>query len=742
MSGRRIGNYLVLDYLGGGGFGSVFKAEDTSTPGRIVAVKELHRKHTRSSVIKQRFFQEAIAMAKLDHPNLPRLFTFGEDHGSYYLVMEFLSGKLLTDAIQEKAQLPLGQAAAIISQVLEAVSYAHKNGIIHRDLKPDNIMLLGDVDAPHIKVLDFGIARMVGGENLTMAGEGFGTPVYMSPERISGSLTPESRADIYSLGIIFYEMLAGNVPFQSQATDPLIYWAEMRKMHETYPLPALDSLNVPETIEQIIRKATAKTLDDRYTTADDMLNDLRQAAGDGAVLVAASQTAQLALTTNPPAAEVYVDDVLRATSDDATGKVLIDSLSPGLHSVRVLKTGYNEYNISVVMENDKRTDLQVALAANATMVMPQTSEDTAPMDFKTLRMESGDEVETAMLTLEGVPAGSQIFVGAKALALAGEDGRATLKLQPGTHDVEVKSPTGATGTKRITLTEQDTGSFVTMAMPMTQTFGSEAKITSHSSLPASQASDTQAYGSQLSAAQNKKKMAMAAAVILLLVLVAGAYAVFSGLGRETPSTDSQAQILPAPQPPTAEPNQAASPTETENSTVEKEKSAIEREKQAIEKEKKDIEKQAKESPDNQAKPSQPPSTPPAPPEPEKPVATPPAKPAGGTACVMVRVTTPNGEPAKGVMVVVVSSDATSTKRTGPEGRALACDIAVGSKLTVVVKGAGMVFNGTMEAGGKMFQVTVNRGARVEGEPPDEPSIDNDFNRRRNKPFPRRNRPPV
>src|SRR6185503_2084416 len=117
MSSRRIGNYQTTDYIGGGGFGSVFKAEDINTPGRIVAIKELHKKHTRNPIIKQRFFQEAVAMARLDHTNLPRLFTFGEDNGCYYLVMEFISGKTLRDELHEKGPMPPDRAVTVLTQV-------------------------------------------------------------------------------------------------------------------------------------------------------------------------------------------------------------------------------------------------------------------------------------------------------------------------------------------------------------------------------------------------------------------------------------------------------------------------------------------------------------------------------------------------------------------------------------------------------------------------------------------------
>src|SRR5262249_9277225 len=271
MNSRRIGNYQIRDYVGSGGFGSVFKAEDVTSQGRIVAIKELHKKHTRNSVIKQRFFQEAVAMARLDHPNLPRLFTFGEDNGSYFLVMEFISGKLLSDELQERQVETPERAAAIMSQALGAVAYAHKNGIIHRDLKPDNIMLVDNDSSLRVKVLDFGIARMVGGENLTLAGEGFGTPAYMSPERIKGSSGNDPRIDIYSAVIILYEMLRGRALFNSSASDPSISWSEMSRLHENEPLPPLASLGVPAQLEGVIRRAAAKKPDDRYPTAEDML---------------------------------------------------------------------------------------------------------------------------------------------------------------------------------------------------------------------------------------------------------------------------------------------------------------------------------------------------------------------------------------------------------------------------------------------------------------------------------------
>ena len=189
-------------------------------------------------------------MARLDHPNLPRLFTFGEDNGCYYLVMEFISGKTLRDELHDNGPARPELALLIVSQLLEALSYAHHNGIIHRDLKPDNIILVDENGSLKIKVLDFGIARMVGGENLTLAGEGFGTPTYMSPERMTGESGDDPRVDIYAAGIILYEMLAGKAPFESSASNPVVYWSEMRELHERAPLPSLAPLGVPDELEQ------------------------------------------------------------------------------------------------------------------------------------------------------------------------------------------------------------------------------------------------------------------------------------------------------------------------------------------------------------------------------------------------------------------------------------------------------------------------------------------------------------
>jgi outer membrane biosynthesis protein TonB len=757
MSGRRIGNYLISDYLGGGGFGTVFKAEDTSTPGRIVAIKELHKKHTRSAVIKQRFFQEAVAMARLDHANLPRLYSFGEDNGSYYLVMEFLSGKLLTDEIRDKGQLPIGQALTIITQVLEAVSYAHRNGIIHRDLKPDNIMLTSDANNAKVKVLDFGIARMVGGENLTMAGEGFGTPTYMAPERINGSTDPDNRSDVYSLGIILYEMLAGKAPFSSSATDPLLYWSEMRSMHETQPLPPLGSLGISAEIERVITKATAKAAASRYATADEMLADLLPASEQGAqsAAKATGNLAQLFLTTVPPAAEVYVDDALRGASDAANGKLFIDALPPGTHNVRVSKTGYNEYSINVVLEEGKRTELQVPLAARSTVMMAQVleptvakpGEPTSPMDAKTVRMESGDEVATAMLMLEGVPAGSQIFVGSQALALAGDDGRATIKLEPGIHELQVRTPTGETGKRLVTLTQEDTGSYKTLAMPFTtgesplKTTGpqvaadtAKAPVVIPSTGPA-----TVAMGSKSAPdpAATKKRVAMAVAAVLLLALVASAYFVL-----RKPNVNSAGDVVtnittpnPAPTPPADnQPNQSAATTDAaktdaEREAMDREKAQLEREKKALEKKEQEIAE--KNTQGGQEKPQ------PAAPSPAQPATpTPPANSQGqaeaGTGCVGARILGPDGEPLQGVRVMFTGSTGVQMKRTGPNGMCNVCGLAVGSSVKIMALAGGPpeTRDVTVRPGQSGTEIRLNRPLRMGpgGRPGQMPSPDEDFNR--------------
>lgn len=680
MSGRRIGNYLIVDYLGGGGFGSVFKAEDTSTPGRVVAIKELHKKHTRSAVIKQRFFQEAIAMAKLDHENLPKLYTFGEDNGSYYLVMEFLSGKLLTDEIHDRKQLSLAQALAIITQVLDAVSYAHRNGIIHRDLKPDNIMLGGDLLAPKVKVLDFGIARMVGGENLTMAGEGFGTPTYMSPERIAGDNNPDSRSDIYSLGIILYEMLAGSPPFQSSSTDPLLYWSEMRAMHESQPLPSVVALGVPAEIEQVIGKATAKTKEERYASADDMLAELR-ALTTSETLALASEVkalAQLFITTAPAAAEVYLDDTQRGTSDAVTGKLFLDRLEPGVHSVRVAKSGYNEYDISVALTPGKRADLQVTLAARATVVMPQVMEETNPFNARTVRMESGDEVATAMLSVEGMPVGSKVLIGAQVVAQAGEDGKATLRLEPGVHELQVTTPAGAVGRQLVTLTQKDTGSLKTVAMPVTpDTDANPATTTRATALAGAVASEP---------SPTKRRLALAAAVVLLVGLAASAYLVFR---KPSPIVAGTAALQPSNLAPPEPPAPTTATAGDEEETIEDERAAIEKAREELERDRKELEKKKQAIKEAEAKGATKESATVAG---APPVAAVPAIPPGNavapanaeTGCVGVRVIGPDGQPVPRARVMFLSAYRQEEKRTGADGGCGACGLPVGSKLAVLV----------------------------------------------------------
>jgi hypothetical protein len=719
MSSRRIGNYQITDYVGSGGFGSVFKAEDVNTPGRVVAIKELHKKHTRNSVIKQRFFQEAVAMARLDHPNLPRLYTFGEDNGSYYLVMEFISGTLLSEELQDNGPVPPARAVSILTQVLEAVSYAHRNGIIHRDLKPDNIILTDDGDTPRIKVLDFGIARMVGGENLTLTGEGFGTPAYMSPERLSGSAGDDPRIDIYAAGIILFEVLAGKTPFKSQASDPVIYWTEMSNLHASEALPRLDSLGVSAGLEQVMIRATAKRVEDRYPSADEMLADLKKMSGDveraegaaaGRSTASGRSASSLLLTIAPGAADVYVDDVLRGSSDAVRGKILIEGLAPGLHSVKVTKAGYSEYRINVSLEEGNRTDLQVALPARATVAMP-IGESTAAAGFDTIKFEAGDDAQTALLVVESLPAGTTLFVGSDPVAQADKDGRATVKLNPGSYEVKVTAPTGETAKSMVTVSAEETGLLKTMTLPLPS-----ASITAP------------APAARRDAGSAGKRVAAVAVVVLLLALAAAAYFVLRGPERgenqavsaSAPIVQPQASVTPSAAPDETQAKQAGAQAQAEvkGGAAERQRAQSEAEKASAEKasaDKKMAEK--KKDPPEQTALVVPPPSPPVPqPEPQP-------APAAQNACIGVKVT--GGESNRFKVMLFEQSNSSSAPafngQTNDRGVWRRCGLTAGRRVRIVVFGMKGALRATREVvlnpGINMVEIQANEQSGVAPVPP-------------------------
>ena len=263
--GSTIGRYKILERLGGGGMGEVFKAEDT-TLGRPVALKFLAAHLLDDGEAKQRFLREAKAAAAISHPNICHVYEIGEEGGKTFLAMAYLEGEPLADHIA-KGPSPLEKVLDIGRQVAEGLEAAQEKGIIHRDIKPANII----VDAKgHATILDFGLARLNEASKLTRADQTIGTAAYMSPEQSQGA-NVDRRTDIWALGCVLYEMVCGRRPFQGVYDQALLY----EIVHEQpEPLTSLRT-GVPMEIERIVGKCLAKNPDQRYQGCTDLLVDLK-----------------------------------------------------------------------------------------------------------------------------------------------------------------------------------------------------------------------------------------------------------------------------------------------------------------------------------------------------------------------------------------------------------------------------------------------------------------------------------
>jgi serine/threonine protein kinase/tetratricopeptide (TPR) repeat protein len=266
MIGQTISHYRIVARLGEGGMGVVYRAEDLSL-GRQVAVKFLSPRLSSDPEARRRFLREACAAASLDHPGICTVYDAGEVDGQLFMAMALLEGQTLRERIAA-GPLPIDAAVEIAMQLAEALADAHGKGVVHRDVKPTNIMLL-----PHgqAKVMDFGLAHLAGGSQLTQAGTTLGTAPYMSPEQTRGETT-DARSDIWSLGGVLYEMVSGRLPFASEHGPGLVYAI----LHEEpEPLTGLRT-GVPMELEKVVGKCLAKDAGLRYQHADELAVDLRR----------------------------------------------------------------------------------------------------------------------------------------------------------------------------------------------------------------------------------------------------------------------------------------------------------------------------------------------------------------------------------------------------------------------------------------------------------------------------------
>ena len=266
LVGTTLGQYRIVEQIGSGGMATVFKAFQPALD-RYVAVKVLPAQHALTPGFSERFTREAKAVAQLNHPNILPIYDFGQEGDLSYIVMKYVPAGTLKDRLGQPLNL---EATRLIEQIAGALDHAHGRGILHRDVKPSNVLL---DEGDWVLLTDFGLARMIAGEtHLTATGVGIGTPAYMSPEQGKGEKV-DQRTDIYSLGVILYEMATGRVPYEAETPLAVV----LKHVQGDLSLPRSINPDIPETVEQVILKAMAKQPEDRYDSAGEMAEALKRA---------------------------------------------------------------------------------------------------------------------------------------------------------------------------------------------------------------------------------------------------------------------------------------------------------------------------------------------------------------------------------------------------------------------------------------------------------------------------------
>jgi len=281
------GRYLIIRKLGSGGMANVYLAMDQEL-GRRVAIKILDDRHARDEQFVERFRREAQNAAGLSHPNIVSIYDRGDSEGTYYIAMEHVEGRTLKELLVARGPSPLGIAIDYTRQILSALRFAHRNGIVHRDIKPHNVIVDGE---GRVKVMDFGIARAGAASQMTEAGSIIGTAQYLSPEQARGAAV-DQRSDLYSVGVVLYEMLTGTTPFSGESPVEIA----MKHLSDPPRPPSVERPDIPPDLDMIVLRALAKNPDDRFQTAEEMDAELERVARGAGVTTQTADAATAVLS--------------------------------------------------------------------------------------------------------------------------------------------------------------------------------------------------------------------------------------------------------------------------------------------------------------------------------------------------------------------------------------------------------------------------------------------------------------
>jgi len=274
--GENIGPYRIVEQHGSGGMATIYKAYHPNLD-RYVAIKMMHQAFLEDKTFRARFEREAQIVARLEHPNIVPVYDFSEHDGQPYLVMKYIEGETLKSVLAKQGALSLEDILRLMTPIAHALTYAHEHGVLHRDIKPSNIIIDGN-GTPFLT--DFGLARIAQAGESTMSQDMLlGTPHYISPEQAKGGIELDARTDVYSMGVILYELVVGRVPFSADTPYAIVH----DHIYSPLPLPRKINPDIPEGVERVLLKALAKQPHDRYNTPREMMNEFSRAldtAGD------------------------------------------------------------------------------------------------------------------------------------------------------------------------------------------------------------------------------------------------------------------------------------------------------------------------------------------------------------------------------------------------------------------------------------------------------------------------------